>query len=169
MIQLQPVQPTDEERFRAIVETYWQELMPHADMMQDAERRNRYFQERFPLENADRWVRWGMVEDEFVGFVAVALNLAKNQVMVEDFYVLPSERRKGYGGAMVKALYQQLDEVGVELVELSVRRDNPQALAFWEAQGFRIALYQLRQYRDPEMRVSFVGALSSDFIAEDSV
>ena len=52
---------------------------------------------------------------------------------------------------------------GVELIECNVRRDNPQALAFWEAQGFRIALYRLRQYRDPKRGTSYVGALSSDF------
>jgi ribosomal protein S18 acetylase RimI-like enzyme len=47
-------------------------------------------------------------------------------------------------------------------VDLSVRRDTPQALAFWEALGFRIASYHLRQYRDPAAHQSFMGALSSD-------
>jgi ribosomal protein S18 acetylase RimI-like enzyme len=47
--------------------------------------------------------------------------------------------------------------------ELTLRRDNPQALAFWEAQGFRIAHYLLRQYRDLQTGELFIGALSSDF------
>ncbi|MBV7330555.1 hypothetical protein KFU94_20385 [Chloroflexi bacterium TSY] len=54
--------------------------------------------------------------------------------------------------------------MGIEQIELNVRRDNPEALAFWQAQGFRIALYQMRQYRDPQTGQSFIGALSSDFV-----
>jgi hypothetical protein len=36
-------------------------------------------------------------------------------------------------------------------------------LALWEAQGFRIAHYLLRQYRDPQTGELFIGTLSSDF------
>lgn len=43
-----------------------------------------------------------------------------------------------------------------------VRRDTPAALAFWQAQGFGIASYRLRQYRDPQRGVACRGALSSD-------
>ncbi len=83
--------------------------------------------------------------------------------MVNDFYVLPEARRQGYGRAMVQWLLAHLDSLGVEQIDLDVRRDNPDALAFWQAQGFGIALYRLRQYRDPESGTAFVGALSSDF------
>jgi ribosomal protein S18 acetylase RimI-like enzyme len=64
---------------------------------------------------------------------------------------------------MIKAVFTELDQLGVELIELNVRRDSPQALAFWEAQGFRIALHRLRQFRDPKRGTSYIGALSSDF------
>jgi len=56
----------------------------------------------------------------------------------------------------------------VERVDLDVRRDNPQALAFWQAQGFGIAAYRMRIYRDPDSgtvrssAAAYVGALSSD-------
>ncbi len=53
--------------------------------------------------------------------------------------------------------------IHIETVKLTVLRTNPQALAFWEAQGFRIAHYLMRQYRDPQSGQLFVGALSSDF------
>jgi ribosomal protein S18 acetylase RimI-like enzyme len=59
------------------------------------------------------------------------------------------------------------DDLGVEAIDLHVRRDNPAALQFWQAQGFMIGHYQLKQYRDPEKRVGFVGALSSDFTEEN--
>jgi N-acetylglutamate synthase-like GNAT family acetyltransferase len=74
-----------------------------------------------------------------VGFVAYAVDEARKSASINGFYVVPEARRRAYGAAMVQAVYAQLDQLGVELVELNVRRDNPQALAFWEAQGFRIA------------------------------
>lgn len=44
-----------------------------------------------------------------------------------------------------------------------MRRDTPEALAFWEAQGFGIAGYRMRMYRDPKTGKAFKGVLSSDF------
>lgn len=163
MVQLQPIQPTEQARFRQVVEAYWQEIMPHADIVRDAEQAARYFQEHFPLDRNDYWVQWALGAGEPVGFVAATLEAVRKKAMIEDFYVLPAERRHGYGTAIMHALYRQLDALGIELIELHVRRDTPEALAFWEAQGFRIALYRMRQYRDPEAGKSFVGALSSDF------
>jgi ribosomal protein S18 acetylase RimI-like enzyme len=64
----------------------------------------------------------------------------------------------------VQALYAQLDPLGITQVDLNMRRDTPQALAFWQAVGFRIGSYRLRQYRDPVTHQSFIGALLSDFI-----
>ena len=98
-----------------------------------------------------------------IGFVAYTVEAAKHSASIEDFYVVPDARRRGYGTAMVQAVYAQLDTHGVARVELNVRRDNPHAFAFWEAQGFRIALYRMRQYRDPKTGTSYIGALSSDF------
>jgi ribosomal protein S18 acetylase RimI-like enzyme len=163
MMQLKPIQPSEREQLRHMAEAYWQELMPHADMVRDAEQRTRYFQERFPLGDEHHRVQWAMVDGQPVGFIAFTLDQARKQALVEDFYVVATERRRGYGAAMVRLLYQQVDAMGIELVELTVRRDNPQALAFWEAQGLRIAHYLMRQYRDPKTGQSFIGALSSDF------
>lgn len=163
MIQLQPVQSSEQTQLQAMAEVYWQEIMPTADVVQGTEKRNRYFHERFPLDDEMRRVQWAMVEKRVVGFVVITINPAHKQVMVEDIYIVPTERRNGYGAAMIQALYQQLDKTAIAMVELTVRRDNPQALAFWEAQGFRIAHYLLRQYRDPQTGELFIGALSSDF------
>jgi ribosomal protein S18 acetylase RimI-like enzyme len=64
---------------------------------------------------------------------------------------------------MGRWLLSHLDRLGVEQIDLNVRHDSPAALAFWEAQGFGIAVYRMRQYRDPKTGTAFVGALSSDF------
>ena len=98
-----------------------------------------------------------------MGFFAYDLSEDSKSVFIGNFYVVPRERRKGYGTAMVRWLFAHLDGLGVERIDLHVRRDNPGALACWEAQGFGIAGYRMRQYRDPERGTAYVGALSSDF------
>lgn len=154
--------PNDEfASFRTHLEAYWQELMPHADVIKDAASRERYFRERFVEGGFELYLA---VEDtEQVGLLAIAVDEAKQSAVIEDFYVFPHSRRRGYGRAMVAALYALLDPRHITLVELNVRRDNPQALAFWEAIGFRIGSYRMRQYHYPKTGKSFVGALSSDF------
>jgi ribosomal protein S18 acetylase RimI-like enzyme len=160
---LEKVSLTDILDLHRIVEAYWQELMPHSDVVKNPDRRAAYFRECFPLAGGNRYLYWAVAEGRRVGFVAYTVNAAKHSASIDDFYVLPEARRRGYGAAMVQAVSAQLDTLGVELVELHVRRDNPHALAFWEAQGFRIALYRLRQYRDPQTGKAYIGALSSDF------
>jgi ribosomal protein S18 acetylase RimI-like enzyme len=160
---LERVRLKDVFDFRQMVEAYWQEIMPHSDVVKNRENREAYFQERFPFENDDLRLFWGVVDGRKTGFVAFTVNEAKHSAMIEDFFVAAEFRRQGYGTAMIKAVFTELDQLRVELVELNVRRDNPQALAFWEAQGFCIALHHLRQYRDPESGTAYIGALSSDF------
>ncbi|MFN8493392.1 MAG: GNAT family N-acetyltransferase [Caldilineaceae bacterium] len=162
-MQLKPVQPTEQERFRLIAEAYWQELMPHADVLQSAEQQERYFQEEFTWAGGDQHPHWAMRDGQIVGFVSFSLDQERKTAYINDFYILPEARRQGNGVALLQALYRRFDEIGVECVELSVRRDNPRGLAFWEAQGFRIGSYRMRQYRDPKTGQAFIGALSSDF------
>lgn len=160
---LEKVRLTDIPTFRCIVEAYWQEVMPHSDVVKQPDRREAFFRACFTWAGGNRHPYWAVVSGRNVGFVAYTVDEAKNSASIDDFYVVPAERRQGHGTDIVQAIYAHLDRLGVELVELNVRRDTPQALAFWEAQGFRIALYRLRQYRDPQTGKAYIGALSSDF------
>ncbi|MFN8443649.1 MAG: GNAT family N-acetyltransferase [Caldilineaceae bacterium] len=162
MLTLKTIAQEELPQFRIHLEAYWQELMPHADVIKDVASRNRYFQERFVEGGFELYV--ALEGTKQVGLLAVAVDDAKQSAVIEDFYVFPQSRRRGYGRAMVAALYERLDLRNITQVELSVRRDNPQALAFWEAIGFRIGAYRMRQYRDPKTGKSFIGALSSDFL-----
>ena len=67
---------------------------------------------------------------------------------------------------MVEAIRDLTDDLGIEQIDLNVRRDTPHALEFWQAQGFMIGHYELTQYRDPIKRIGFRGALSSDFAGQ---
>lgn len=161
MIELTPVQPSEQADLRRMAEAYWEELMPKATVLQDSASRDRYFADSFRWDGEQDRPYWALRTGERVGFVTFSRN--GESAYIDDFYVLPGARRQGLGRAIVQALAAFFDRDGVTLIELSVRRDNPRALAFWEAMGFRIASYRLRQYRDPATGTGFVGGLSSDF------
>ncbi len=160
---LEKVKLTDIPDFRQMVKKYWQELMPHSDIIQTPKKQEIYFRDCFTWVGGNFHPLWAVAQGRRVGFVAYNVDLDKKLAVINDFYLIPEVRRQGHGSAMVKAIYAQFDALEVELVELNVRRDTPQALAFWEAQGFRIASYRLRQFRDSKTGTSYIGALSSDF------
>lgn len=145
------------------IEAYWCEIMPKSDVVTDPSKLENYFLARFADDINQRKLYWAIVNSERVGFVTLTIADNKQKATIDDFYILPSFRRRGFGTAVMQAIYQHLDTFQIEQIDLNVRRDTPQALKFWEAQGFRIAHYQMRQYRDPNTGTSFIGALSSDF------
>ena len=160
---LQVVDPAEIDYFRQLVAAYWRELMPKAVVLSDPARQERYFHEVFAWSGESRLPRWALDGERRVGFVSLSFDRLHQSATIDDFYILPGERRKGYGTQVVEAVFALLAHTDIEAVELNVRRDNPAALAFWEAQGFRIAHYRLRQYRDPHSGERLIGALSSDF------
>ncbi len=162
MLSIEKVDIEDLTHFRKTVEVYWQELMPQAIVVRDAERRDAYFQEQFAWDGKNNHPWWAVVDGCRVGFMAFDVFREQKRARVNNFYVTPERRRQGYGTAMMEWLFSYLDGLGVERIDLDVRRDNPQALAFWQAQGFGKAGYRLRQYRDPKSGTALVGALSSD-------
>ncbi|MYC69164.1 MAG: GNAT family N-acetyltransferase [Gemmatimonadetes bacterium] len=161
-IKFERVVPTDQNRFRPLVEAYWLEIMPHADTVCTSDDRDSYFAERFPLSNTEPRIFWGLSEGSPVGFISFAIS--GTSAKINDFYVVSSKRRRGIGTFLVKSAIEITDSMGVDRIDLNVRRDNPASLKFWEAQGFMIGHYELIQYRDPEKRIGFRGALSSDFV-----
>lgn len=162
-LEMLPLQPDDSAGFRDMVLAYWHELMPKAGVLKDAASREAYFRKEFGPDGTNKALFWAVQEGRRAGFVHFTLYEDEKRAYVEDFYVLPEVRRQGCGTAIVRWLLAYLDGHGIEQIDLNVRRDNPNALAFWQAQGFGIAGYRLRQYRDPGTGTAFKGALSSDF------
>ena len=161
-INFKRVIPADQNRFRPLVEAYWLEIMPHADTVCTSDSRDSYFADRFPLSSTEPGVFWGLSEGSPVGFISFSISGTRAEI--NDFYVVPARRRRGIGTFLVKSTIEITDSLGVDRIDLNVRRDNPEALKFWEAQGFMIGHYELIQYRNPKKRVGFLGALSSDFV-----
>ena len=78
-------------------------------------------------------------------------------------------RRQRVGSVMLRKTLTRFDQLGVEEVALTVRRDNPGARLFWQACGSMIGPQELKQFREPATGRAFLGALSSDFDASDGV
>jgi ribosomal protein S18 acetylase RimI-like enzyme len=63
----------------------------------------------------------------------------------------PARRRKGFGRALVEWAERRLSELGCPKVNLQVRRENREAMAFYERIGFRedvVASFGKRLKRD---------------------
>jgi ribosomal protein S18 acetylase RimI-like enzyme len=55
---------------------------------------------------------------------------------ITDLYVAPGCRRRGCGRALVAATTRWASERGAERVEVHVSPRNPEAQAFWRAEGY---------------------------------
>jgi len=55
---------------------------------------------------------------------------------ITDLYVAPARRRGGCGHALVAAATRFASERGAERVEVHVSPRNPEAQAFWRAEGY---------------------------------
>jgi ribosomal protein S18 acetylase RimI-like enzyme len=167
MLTLENVQAEDRNDFRRMAECFWKEIMPHSDVVNDPTRGDSYFVEQFSWQEGDDHPYWAVSKDMRVGFVSFEVEIEKRFAQLGNLYVSPNFRRKGFGTEIVRLVFGHLDDLGIEQIDLNVRRDNPHALNFWKAQGFGVALYRLRMYRDPADTTAYVGALSSDLVDGD--
>ena len=58
-------------------------------------------------------------------------------LIVNDFFVDPSMRRKGVGRALAARLLDEAKAMRVERIDLEVTPNNATAAAFWKSMGFR--------------------------------
>lgn len=56
---------------------------------------------------------------------------------LESFGVLPEERGRGIGTALMDAVYRELRRLGIRELEIGVLATNESAARFYERQGFR--------------------------------
>ena len=158
MMQLVPVEPSERDALLRVALAYWNELMPKASVLDDPAA---YFESRFKWQGTIKRPHWSMLQTERIGFVSFSLKPPRADIL--DFYILPAHRRRGYGTQLLNCTLAHFDAHQIERIDLNVRRDNPHALAFWQANGFGVALYRMRQYRNPATGEAYSGSLSSDF------
>lgn len=160
------------ETFFQMAVNYWQDLTPDVAFLKSQEATQACFDDTFTWAGGNRHPYWAWANTEPIGFISIELEHQSNTVdgkmaYVHDFYIASQHRRKGYGSALVRWLFSHLDQLNIERLDLNVRRDTPDALAFWQAQGFGIAGYSMRMYRNPKTRTALKGVLSSDFANQE--
>lgn len=104
---------------RQLADTYWDGLMPTAPSVSTPEAS--YFIGRFGDATSQTYL--AEVRGKAIGFVRTVID--GNKATITDFYVDPDWRRKGVGTSMVRGTLARFDELGVEEVTLTVRRDTP--------------------------------------------
>jgi ribosomal-protein-alanine N-acetyltransferase len=117
---------------------------------------------RASLEAA-RWTEWGL--RELLGWQGVVALVsgdgrkvsglivgrqAAGEAEILNLAVIPAKRRKGEGGALLKAAVEALRARKVSRVFLEVRESNEAGIAFYEKQGFSKTGRRAGYYRDPD-------------------
>lgn len=89
----------------------------------------------------------GEVSAEVAGFL-IARQLG-DEAEVLNLAVAPESRRKGVGGALLRAAVGELRKRGVSRVFLEVRESNAVGISFYEKHSFSPAGRRAGYYRDP--------------------
>jgi [ribosomal protein S18]-alanine N-acetyltransferase len=112
---------------------------------------------------ASQWTEWGL--RELLGWQGVVALVSEDKGKVSGFIigrevageaeilnlaVIPVKRRKGEGGALLKAAMAEFTARHVSRVFLEVRESNEAGMAFYEKQGFSKTGRRAGYYRDPD-------------------
>ena len=112
---------------------------------------------------ASQWTEWGF--KELLGWRGVLALVGEDGGKVIGFLigrqvggeaeilnaaVILTKRRKGQGGALLKAVMDDFRERGVSRVFLEVRESNEAGIAFYEKHGFSKTGRRAGYYRDPD-------------------
>ncbi|MBB6093315.1 ribosomal protein S18 acetylase RimI-like enzyme [Povalibacter uvarum] len=95
------------------------------------------------LLNEPQWGRvWlGEVDGGAVGYVALcigfSLELGGNDAFVDEVFVLPDHRGRGYGRQLVEFLIARAGELNIRALHLEVDQANTAAQQLYESLGFR--------------------------------
>ena len=82
------------------------------------------------------------------GFLVASI--IAGEAELESIVVAPEARRRGLGGALLRALIEAATVRKVTRLLLEVRASNDRALAFYRATGWREQGRRPRYYSDPE-------------------
>ena len=112
---------------------------------------------------ASQWTEWGL--GELLGWSGVVAMVGEDDGKVNGFIVgrqtgkeaeilnlavIPERRRKGWGGALLKAAMEEFRARDVSRVFLEVRESNEGGMAFYEKHGFSKTGRRAGYYRNPQ-------------------
>jgi ribosomal protein S18 acetylase RimI-like enzyme len=107
-----------------------------------------------PLLRQDATGRIFLIENdvEVVGYLALcfghSIEFGGRDAFVDELFIVPAWRNRGYGRAAMAALLTQLGELDIRALHLEVAQDNTAARRIYSALGFEPrANYQLMTRR----------------------
>jgi len=100
-------------------------LRPWNNPHKDIERKRRVQRSLFLI---------GTIEEKVVGSVMVGYD--GHRGWINYLAVDPAHQRSGFGRALMDAAEQQLRRIGCPKINLQIRRDNLEAIAFYERIGY---------------------------------
>jgi ribosomal protein S18 acetylase RimI-like enzyme len=95
----------------------------------------------FLLDHPERGRVWVLVVDEkLVGYIVLTLGFSfeffGTDSFIDELYVLPEYRRRGFGLQAVKYLEAEANKLGVNAVHLEVDEGNDPAFELYRRMGF---------------------------------
>ncbi len=101
------------------------------------------------LENSALY-RVYAAEDETGILGYSVLSLIADQAGVDNLAVLPEQRRRGIGAALLSRMVSDAGNHGMQWVFLEVRESNASAIALYERAGFIEVGFRKNYYQNPE-------------------
>ena len=142
-MKITPITLSEQGEFREMLVDYWRDIVPDEPWLTDPVLAEAQFRERYRWDGGSNHPYWAFDGDRRIGFLMFRTLDDNVTVYVHDFFIAADARRQGFGDEMFQKLLSLLRERGISQIQLSVLADNPQALYFWQEQGFEIAYHRL--------------------------
>lgn len=139
-IEIRPIIPIDLPSVEQLAYDYNYELDPRETRREAV---NRWIAAVAQDAQADHHFFWLLcVEEEIAGFVSFQMRTnpftRQTHGFIEDLYIAPSFRRRGYAEQLARAAFAEISRRGASEIQLEVLANNQQALAFWQKLGLNM-------------------------------
>ncbi len=144
-MKIDPITTGDVPILEQLTYEYNRELDPQ-ETRQEAV--NRWITSVAEATAAGRHFFWlARVEEQLTGFVSFRLSTnpftQETYGFIEDLYIAPSFRRRGYAEELARAAFAEISRQGASKIQLDVLVNNEQGLAFWRKLGLALHHYVL--------------------------
>ena len=145
VMKIDPITTGDMPIIEQLAYEYNRELDPQEPRQEAV---NRWITSVARATAAGRHCFWlARVEEQINGFVSFRLSTnpftQETSGFIEDLYIAPPFRRRGYAEELARAAFAELSRQGVSSIQLDGLVHNEQALAFWCKLGLALHHYVL--------------------------
>lgn len=148
-IETQPVTEHDRSIFEQMYADYLAEGQPNSPHTPDGWVENVFSQ----ALSGQRCLWLTSNGTEIIGFVDFKMmpffpGSSDRYAFVHDFYIIQSQRHRGFGKALANCIVTEAQRQGVGSIELNVAPHNQNPIQFWKSIGFKLRHYSLEMTTD---------------------